>query len=239
MIFSIIYTILFLALCRLQRKNAGLGELYRVYAFSRTLPRLVGVLQSLIDDCAQEGTKELLRERFLRKAEMLVDKLSKYQRLVEHVVDFERLPDLEVNPMHDPELAELRAESDSLEDEVARLHDEARSGWASFTDVKLERNGHQGVVFRTTRPDDERQLRAKNSNVQIVSILKVRLYMYIPAKNKLCLIRFAILEWALFHHPAIETGCGAHEADLLAVFAASERRGGQGRGHRQDLHAPD
>jgi hypothetical protein len=132
-------------------------------------------MQSLVDDCSSDnlGVKALLRDRYLKKAEALVERLAKYQRLVEHVIDFERLPDLEVNPMHDPELAELRAESDSLEAEVARLHEDARSGWAAFADVKLERNGHQGVVFRTTRPDDERQLRAKNSSVQIVSILKV------------------------------------------------------------------
>lgn len=63
--------------------------------------------------------------------------------------------------------------------------DDARSGWASFTDVKLERNGHQGIVFRTPRADDERQLRTNNKSVQILSIQKSGLHFTIPALKRI------------------------------------------------------
>jgi DNA mismatch repair protein MSH2 len=65
------------------------------------------------------------------------------------------------------------------------LLDDARSGWASFADVKVERNGHQGVVFRTPRADDERQLRTNNKTVQIVSIQKSGLYFTVPALKRI------------------------------------------------------
>lgn len=66
-----------------------------------------------------------------------------------------------------------------------RLLDDARSDWASFADVKIERNGHQGVVFRTPRADDERQLRANNKTVQILSIQKSGLYFTVPSLKRI------------------------------------------------------
>jgi hypothetical protein len=148
-------------------------EIYRVYAFTRSLPRLVGVLQSLLEEHSSSPLVEVIRDKYLVKAEMMIEKFRKYQALIEHVVDQSRLPDLEVNPKHDPELADLRAESDALEDEIERLLQEARTSWASFAEVRIERNGHQGVVFRSTKADDERQLRANNKAVQVLSIQKV------------------------------------------------------------------
>ena len=158
---------------KLQKKNAGLAELYRVYAFTRSLPRLVGTLQNLLDSSSGEIT-EILRVRYLNQASSFVEKFRKYQGLVEHVIDQTRLPDLEVNSKHDPELSELRDETENMEIEIENLLDDARSNWASFTDVKIERNGHQGIVFRTTKADDERQLRSNNKQVQVLSIQKVR-----------------------------------------------------------------
>ena len=38
--------------------------------------------------------------------------------------------------------------------------------------MKLERNPQHGFIFRTTKGDDERQLRANNKNVVILSLQK-------------------------------------------------------------------
>ncbi len=95
-------------------------DLYRVYAFTRNLPRLVGVLESLVESCNPQERHicDAIREKFLTKLSVFIDKFSKYQALIEHVVDLDRLPDLEVNHKHDSQLAELRDESDSLNDKV-------------------------------------------------------------------------------------------------------------------------
>lgn len=105
---------------RLQKKNAGLAELYRVYAFTRALPRLVGALQTMGEGSGNAELGAAVTERYLPKLTVYIEKFTKYQGLIEHVVDFSRLPDLEVNPKHDPELAEMREETDSMEEEVER-----------------------------------------------------------------------------------------------------------------------
>lgn len=113
-----------------------------------------------------------------------------------------------------------------------RLLDEARSGWASFTDVKLERNGHQGIVFRTTKPDDERQLRSNNKNVQILSIQKVTYLLCFCERTTVILkspTTCLSLEWTTFYDSGIEADSGANEGGLGSVFETTGRGGGQGR----------
>ena len=105
---------------RLQKKNGGLAELYRVYAFTRSLPRLVGTLQSMSESSGDAQLAATVTERYLPKLTVYLEKFTKYQGLIEHVIDFSRLPDLEVNPKHDPELAEMREEADAMEEEVER-----------------------------------------------------------------------------------------------------------------------
>jgi hypothetical protein len=71
------------------------------------------------------------------------------------------------------ELQELRDERDALEAQAEGLLQEARSGFASFASVHLDKSSQHGIAFRTTKGDDERQLRANNHKVNILSILKV------------------------------------------------------------------
>ena len=52
------------------------------------------------------------------------------------------------------------------------LMQDARDGWASFADIKLEKNPQHGFILRTTRGDDERQLRANNPKAIILSLQK-------------------------------------------------------------------
>lgn len=91
-----------------------------MYAFTRSLPRLMGTLQSMVDGCEKGDLGKALAERYLSRLTTQIEKFSKYQGLIEHVIDFNRLPDLEINPQHDPELAELREEADTMEEEVSR-----------------------------------------------------------------------------------------------------------------------
>lgn len=95
-----------------------------MYAFTRSLPRLLGTLQSMVDSCSNAALGIALSDRYMARLSAHIEKFSKYQGLVEHVVDFDRLPDLEVSPRHDPELAELRDETDEMEEEVSRYDNE-------------------------------------------------------------------------------------------------------------------
>ena len=107
---------------RLQRKNAGLADLYRVYAFTRSIPRLLGSLQSMIDSSDHTALNGVLSEKYVSKLTLYNEKFMKYQGLIEHVIDQDKLPDLEVNPRHDPDLAELREESDTMDAEIERFN---------------------------------------------------------------------------------------------------------------------
>lgn len=186
----------------MHKNNAGLNELYRLYLFVRTIPTVYNILQEYCETLKQQQQEsdekddlpsvvQVLTSKFLTPLHIITNKFSNLERLVEHVVDMSQLPDLRVNPKHSAELQEIVEEQRELEEGANVILNEARRGWGSFTDVKMESNPQQGFVLRTTRPDDERQLRANNSSVQIVSILKTGLYF---STNKLMSIGQRYLE---------------------------------------------
>lgn len=184
---------------RMQKKTAGLGEVFKLYLFTRALPGLVSVLADLletsrvkaeddgesadIDNCSSTQNEMLgekllrisatMKSKFILPLEALATQFSLYQQLIEHVIDLEQLPDLVINPQHDPELQELRTEQLELEAKADKLVKNCRNGWASFADVKLEISPQHGMIFRSTSGDDERQLRTNNSSVRVLSIKKV------------------------------------------------------------------
>ena len=57
----------------------------------------------------EEITKTIKR-KFIAPLEALAAQFSLYQQLIEHVIDLDQLPDLVIDPQHDPELEELRTE---------------------------------------------------------------------------------------------------------------------------------
>ena len=125
-----------------------------------------------------------VRSRLIAPLESLAGKFALYQQLVEHVLDLDQLPDLVVNPLHDPDLQELHQEQQGLQAQADALLRDARNNWASFTDPKLEVNAKDGFVFRTTHAEDERQLRENHRGVRIVSILKNGVYFTTPQLEK-------------------------------------------------------
>ena len=159
----------------MERKNAGLAEIFRLYVFSRVLPKIVSILEEFLLSCSEEEADRatVVKERFLNPFEKLAGKFSLYQQLVEHIVDMSQLPDLVVNAEHDSELQEIKEEIEELAAQAEGVLRDAKSNWAAFADVKLETDSQHGYILRTTKSDDERQLRANNSKVQILSIQKV------------------------------------------------------------------
>jgi len=75
---------------RMQRKNGGLGEVYRLYLFSKSLPSFVSVLCDLADGSESSEIAATIRVKFIEPPEATAAKFGMFQRLVEHVVDFSK-----------------------------------------------------------------------------------------------------------------------------------------------------
>ena len=201
-------------IAKMQRKSggAGLAEVYRLYAFTRSLPDLISALETLIQQCRLAGGEETTAQgdgdcgeesndndkdkdsgkgednetlrtftsRFIVPLKSISDKFSLFQQLVEHVIDLDQLPDLLISSKHDEELGELAREKNELQRKADRILSEARNNWASFCDVKLESSGVHSYYLRSPRADDERQLRANNSRVKVLSMQKNGVHFTTP-----------------------------------------------------------
>lgn len=183
---------------RMHKPNAGLEEVFRLYLFVRSIPSLtsglVGLTETLTQQHLESGNAQsgevpnsvrLLVEKYVDPLQSIAGKFNLYEQLVEHVVDLRQLPDLKVNAVHDADLQEIETEQSDLMRKAERVLQEARNGWASFADVKLEQNPMHGFILRTTRADDERQLRANSPSVRIISILKNGVHFTTPALERI------------------------------------------------------
>ncbi len=109
---------------RLDKANAGLQEIYRLYLFARGIPFILSPLYDLKSYAAlnhsahADAFSNLINSEFISPLESINSRLGMYCQLVEHVVDFDRLPDLYVSPRHDEELGQLQEQLDSLHDQV-------------------------------------------------------------------------------------------------------------------------
>jgi hypothetical protein len=182
----------------MQKKTAGLNEVWKLYLFTRGLPGIVSILSELLESCTKHNDADgdddvnfsqsdisaeklltitkTIREKFITPLDKLVSQFSLYQQLIEHVIDLDKLPNLVIDPQHDAELQELRTEQLDLEAQGERLCKNARNTWANFASIMLEISSQYGLIFRSTNGDDERQLRANNSSVRVLSIKKVRMH---------------------------------------------------------------
>jgi len=237
----------------MQKKNAGLDEMFRLYILSRSLPAIRALLADMLQgfeyeaDMAQGETAEsrtkksnTVRRWFVDALDRMSDKFNLYQRFVEQLLDMSKLPALEIDPAHDPALKELRDERDQLYFDAQSLLREAQSGYASFATVSLDtdpRNKSHGMVFRTTKGEDERILRANRKDVRIVSILKNGLHFSTPQleriseryhnadeeyRSKQQAVVAAAMETALTYLPLAEAASElVAELDVLLGFATT------------------
>jgi DNA mismatch repair protein MSH2 len=180
---------------KMQKASAGLAELYNLYTFTRSIPKFVETLKDLVATLPQtledtgscQSAEEsavivaTIQTKFLSKLAVISTKFEVFERLVEHVLDFNALPDLQVNAKHDSELQEIAAEQQQLLTRAEEVHRDAVCNWASFAEVKLEtRHTTHGICLRTTKGDDATRLQEKNSKVQILQILKNGVYFTTP-----------------------------------------------------------
>lgn len=173
---------------KMQRKKAGLTEVFKLYVFSRSVHTFVDALQALDShmDCDQDGqgAKAILQEKFVKGFKKLSQGFSLFQQLVEHVLDMDALPDLVVNASYSPELGELKEQMDGIREEVDDLHQEARDGWCDFGDKDkclLDEDKIRGFLFRLTKANLEQELKRRKKNVETLSVLKNGVHFTTPA----------------------------------------------------------
>ena len=185
----------------MHKPTAGLEEVFRLYLFVRSIPSLINTLNDLVhtlqnpdadhgnsvgaDASHSAASVRIINQKYLLPLQSIAGKFAKYEQLVEHVVDMSQLPELKVNAMHDTALEELEEERKGLIGRAERILQEARTSWGSFADVKLEQNSVHGFILRTTRGDDERQLRANCASVRILSILKNGVHFTTPTLERI------------------------------------------------------
>jgi DNA mismatch repair protein MSH2 len=184
-----------------------------------------------------EAITHTVRERFVGPFQNMSAKFDLYKQLINNVIVLNPGGDVVVNPAYSPELEELRNTQLELEEKAERLVKEANRSWASFTEAKLELCPKNGFVFRTTKGDDERQLRANNSSVRIISILKNGVHFTTPQLERIGDshkdveaeyqkaqqgIVGKVVETACTYLPLAEAAAGVvAELDVLASFATA------------------
>lgn len=223
----------------MQKQSAGLQEVYRLYLFTRSLSGIESIMKdaAAAAACASARTAESLRSRFVLPLADMIAKFDMYQRLVEHVMDFAKLPEFVVSARHDPELKELEDEVHELTEAAQNLAASAGRTWASFVDVRLDRHPQHGFMFRSTKGEDERQLRANNAKVRVLSILKTGCYFTTPELESLggrvvdveaeyhskqrALVAKAVETAATYIPLAESAACLVAELDVLTAFATA------------------
>ena len=209
-----------------------------MYLFVRAIPGIVRAIEEVLSHHDGDQAKSSsIRARYLVPCQALVSKFDMYSKLVEHVIDFTKLPEFFISPAHDPNLKEIEDELGEISKQADRLLHSARNGWASACDVKLEETPQHGWIFRSTRADNERELRNSNSSVRIISILKNGVHFttrelercsetkkdlekqYKSLQSELV---EKIVETAITYIPVFEAGANlVAEIDVLGSFATA------------------
>lgn len=231
----------------MRKKTAGLAEMFRLYLFTRSLPTIITILEEFLQEqnTLEQTTNNHettpiihdLQQKFLQPLNLIRNKFALYEQLIEHVLDFNALPDYKVNPKHDPDLQELYQEQKGLEQRAEKVLQDAKNSWASFAEVKLEKSSQYGYILRTTRGEDERLLREKNSSVKILSILKNGTHFTTPILERIAErtqaidqeyherqqeIVFKAMETSMTYLPLIESvAVILGELDVLQAFATA------------------
>ncbi len=168
---------------RMQKSRGGLMEVFKLYAFSRTIPNFIDALSAEAEIEFDESEVDLLQSHFVQRFKSLKGDLAGYQVLVENVMDLSQLPDCVVNPAYSSELQDLRNDMNEVMEEINDIYAVARDGWCDFGNkapLHLEPDKVRGFVFRLSKANLGKELPSRKRNVEIVSILKNGVHFTTP-----------------------------------------------------------
>jgi len=229
-----------LIISKMEKKNAGLSEIFRIYLFTKCIPRIVSILEEFIELSSSSqingedytAMSEVVRDRYLSPLSRVCNKFELYQQLVEHVLDMSQLPDLYVSAQHDEVLQELKEELEGLAPEAEKVLMEAQG---HFISTKLDIDPIHGYSLRLSKPTEERELKSANKKYQIITIQKNGVHFTTPTLRTLGerlravessyktlqqeVVRKAV-ETAATYLPVVESACYLiSELDVLLSFA--------------------
>ena len=154
---------------------AALGDVYKLYCFAlKSLPGFKAAIDASTGEQGPDGVGRVLAERFgspLRQCDTDLDALK---ALVEHVIDFDALPEMRIQAKHSPELASLEEESSRAMAELQEIHQTVQEEWSGVKSsiIRLEPHKEEGWIMRLPSASDEQTLRKEIPGVKILAILK-------------------------------------------------------------------
>uniref|UniRef100_A0A8D8SKE5 DNA mismatch repair protein Msh2 n=1 Tax=Cacopsylla melanoneura TaxID=428564 RepID=A0A8D8SKE5_9HEMI len=134
---------------RINKKRAGLKECYKVYEGVSQLPKLISILESLVQNAEASNLNTILTS-----LESLSKDLSKFQEMIETTIDIERFQserEFFIRPSFDEDLQEMMDRKDSVMDKMKEyLASTARRlNLVPDKTIKLE-HSPQGFAYRIT-----------------------------------------------------------------------------------------
>ncbi len=163
---------------RLAKKTAALRDLARLYQFALLLPGIANRLDAYGPPAGTEGADDdvvlaqdggdpsydaaagkALKEGLGGRLRWAADEFAQFVQLVEAVIEDPAAPEPRVKPSYKPELTELAAERESLEESIAEYYEsvKASGGWGEDLgdDLKCERDKIRGWIFRVSRKHEK------------------------------------------------------------------------------------
>jgi hypothetical protein len=138
------------------KKTAGLQEIFKLYLFTRNIPMLINLLNDVFAAASSNENNnnnnknnnydnnasnenyiddvgfEILKTKFIEPLQAIQSKFFLFEKLVQHVIDFELLPELKISAQHDEALMEIELQQKELEKKTDKVVEEARRSCASF-----------------------------------------------------------------------------------------------------------
>ena len=160
---------------KLHKNTASLGDLYKLYVFTKSLQSVENLLQEHSNQLAYDianGSGDInansalvlenLKDKYLNSLNNMNQKFANYQNLIEHVIDFNALPEFIVDAKHDEELLELRNNMNDIHQKMENTISQSNRTWwsssiqnsANSSDIRIEKSPMYGYIMRTTKGKD-------------------------------------------------------------------------------------
>jgi DNA mismatch repair protein MSH2 len=162
---------------KLEKKKTTLMDLCKLYQASSAIPHAIDCLERI--PFSDEARKALFISKYISPLKECVEeeKLGKFEALIEHAVDLNKIPDeYVISAEFDDTLGLLEQQKKSTEEEINVVWQEAADDLSMERDkqLKLEKNNQHGYFFRLTKKDETaaRSKLSKSAQFQILEAKK-------------------------------------------------------------------